>query len=434
MRKVVNVGLIGFGTVGGGVYNLLQHNHDIILSRSDIDIRLKTICDLDTAKVLSQTTGVAVTSDYNDIINDGEIGIVVELIGGFEPAKSIIMETLRRKKHVVTANKKLLAERGDDIFALSHRSTCKLGFEASVGGGIPCVMALRSGLIGNRVKSVMGILNGTTNYILTRMQDEGLSFDDALKDAQRRGFAEADPTFDIEGYDAGHKIAILSMLAYNKRIDYSAISIEGITGIGELDIAYAREMGYVIKLLGISKHAGGSVDIRVHPTMLPLTHPLASVRNEFNAIMFNNDMTGPVTLYGRGAGANPTASAVVSDIVQIAKKEHVEDSAIRISGDAVYVSPEGRLSRYYLRVHTEDSPGILAAIAGVLAKYKISIASVIQKESDKSHVPLVIMTHEAYEAGMLDAVREMNNFSFVNGTVRLIRVEDDYIDGEGNER
>ncbi len=433
MQNKISIGLIGFGTVGSGLYHVLKQNRSLIAKRSGVDIELKTICDLETEKVKSATSGVGVTDRWNDIVEDPEIRTVVELIGGIEPAKTVIMAALRSGKNVVTANKKLLAEAGEDIFDLVGRSGVQLGFEASVGGGIPCILSLKHGLVGNNVRSVTGILNGTTNYILTRMQEEAMSFEQALKDAQSKGFAEADPTFDIEGYDAGHKIALLSMLAYSKKIDYKAVPIQGITGIGAMDILYAREMGYVIKLLGISKFVDGFVDIRVHPAMLPVRHPLASVRNEFNAIMFNNDMTGPVTLYGKGAGSHPTASAVVSDIVQIARHGEGEAAAARTPDEARYLPPERRRSRYYIRVHTEDRPGILAKISGVLAHYNISIASVIQKESNMPHVPLVIMTHKAQESGIRDAIKEIGGFGFVDGKVTLIGVEDYITEGESDE-
>jgi homoserine dehydrogenase len=433
VRNVVNVGLIGFGTVGSGVHHLLERNGAIIGQRTDFDIRIKTICDLDSARVKAKAPGASVVSDWRKIVSDPEIHTVVELIGGIDPAKSIILEALAAGKNVVTANKKLLAEQGEEIFALANDGKAALGFEAAVGGGIPCIAALKSGLVGNRVMSVMGILNGTTNYILTRMQEESLSFEAALADAQARGFAEADPTFDIEGYDAGHKIAILSMIAFNKKIDYRAISIEGITKIGSFDILYAREMGYRIKLLGIGKRAGDRLDIRVHPTMLPVRHPLASVQNEFNAVMITGDMTGPVSLNGKGAGSHPTASAVMSDIVRIAERAGCPGGAISFLGEASYIQPGERLSRYYMRVHTEDSPGILAKIAGVLAGYDISIASVIQKESDMPHVPLVIMTHGAHEEGLFKAVREINTFDFVEGDATVIRVEDYTSDGADDE-
>lgn len=427
MIKRVNVGLIGFGTVGSGFYELLKSNGELLRERTGIDVHLKVVCDLRTDEVRKQVSGVGVTEDWNAVVADKEIDSVVELIGGIEPAKNIILESLRAGKHVITANKKLLAEAGDDIFELANSSTAKLGFEASVGGGIPCVLALQRGLIANRVSTVMGILNGTSNYILTKMEDEDLSFERALKDAQEKGFAEADPTYDIEGYDAGHKILILSMLAFNRKIDYGSISIEGITGISELDIRYAMEMGYRIKLLGISKCIDDAIDIRVHPTMLPLKHPLAAVRDEFNAIMFDNDMTGSVILHGKGAGSRPTASAVVSDVIHIAQNECVDEPAVTLSGSAHYILPEKRISRYYMRLHTEDRPGILSKISGVLGSHEISIASVIQKEVNAPSVPLVIMTHEAVEDGVLQSVSEINDFSFIDGKVTLIRVEDTII-------
>ncbi len=279
----------------------------------------------------------------------------------------------------------------------------------------------------------MGILNGTTNYILTKMHYLGLPFDKILKEAQNKGFAEADPTFDIEGFDAGHKIAILSRLAFGKKIDYKKISIEGITKIREHDINYAKEMGYVIKLLGTGKLIDDEVDIRVHPAMLPETHPLASVRNEFNAVMFSGDMTGPVTMYGRGAGSYPTASAVVSDIIQIAGKESRSGKDLAVSGTTRYISRERRKSMYYLRFSSEDRPGILSKVAGVLGDHNISIATVIQRAKNTKYVPLVITTHEANEDGMLKSVDIINNFDFIDGKVTLIRVEDSNEIAEGKK-
>jgi homoserine dehydrogenase len=424
MTKRINLGLIGFGTVGSGVYELLKRNSELVKERSGIDLRVKVICDLRVEEIKRGIRGVDITDSWKSVVDDDSIDSVIELIGGIEPAKSIILNSLSSGKNVITANKKLLAEEGDEIFQLANRVSAKLGFEAAVGGGIPCILSLKSGLIANRIKTVMGILNGTTNYILTKMEDENISFEAALKDAQERGFAEADPSFDIEGFDAAHKISILSMLAFNKRIDYNSISIEGITGINELDIRYAREMGYIIKLLGISKHINDGIDIRVHPTMLPLKHPLASVRNELNAVMFDSDMTGSVILYGKGAGGHPTASAVVSDVVHIAQKKKVEERPIVISGDAKYILPDKRISRYYMRLHTEDRAGILSKISGVLGKNDISIASVIQKEINEPYVPLVIMTHEAVEDGVIQSVKEINDFDFIDGKITLIRVED----------
>ena len=417
----VRCGLIGFGTVGSGVYHLLEKHRGDILKKTGIDIELVKICDV--RNIASMVT-IPVTGKWEDIIYDTTIDTVIELIGGTEPAKSIIVSALKAGKNVVTANKKLLAENGDEIITASMSAKGSLAFEAAIGGGIPCVAALRNGLVGNSIQSVVGILNGTTNYILTRMSEDDMTFSEALELAQDKGYAEADPTFDIEGYDAAHKIVLLSMLAYNVGVSMKQVYVEGITNITALDITYAHEMGYTIKLLGVSRMLDGKLDIRLQPVMIPLTHSLASVRNEFNAIMYHGDMTGPVTLYGKGAGSFPTASAVVSDIVSIAQKQHGGKDCIYIEKDAEYISPEYRMLRYYIRLHSEDRAGILSKIAGVLGGYNISIASVIQKEAITEYVPIVITTHRANEAGMRKAKNEIERFSFVNGHVMIIPIED----------
>lgn len=420
--KNVNIGLIGFGTVGSGVYHLLKENSEIISKRSSVNLKIKTVCDLSMDTIKKNAPDVVATSRWQDITSDPEIDVVVELIGGIEPAKSIILEAMKNGKSVVSANKKLIAETKGDVFDAAEKAGVSFGFEASVCGGIPCILSLKKGLVGNRVKSVTGILNGTTNYILSKMEDESISFAEALALAQSKGFAEADPTFDIEGYDAGHKISILSMISFNKRIDYKSIMAEGITKISAIDISNAREMGYVIKLLGIAKSTDGGIDVRVHPAMISRKHPLASVRNEFNAVMFDCDMTGPVILYGRGAGSNPTASAVVSDIVMIAGG-NIEAPVI-MEGEARLVESGKRKMRYYLRIQTEDRPGILSKITGVLGKNNISIASVVQKEEHEDYVPLIIITHEAMEDGIRKSISEIEGFDFVNGNIITIRIED----------
>ncbi len=428
--KKLNIAIIGFGTVGSGLYRLLKKNAGVIAKRTGIDIAVKAVCDVRTDIVKKTAPGAAVVSDWKQIVNDGAIDIVAELIGGIEPAKSIIMEALRQGKGVVTANKKLLAEEGDSIFKQANSGAGRIGFEAAVGGGIPCILALRHGLVGNRLRSIMGILNGTTNYILTMMRENNMPFPDALRDAQEKGFAEADPTFDIEGYDAGHKIALLAMIAFNKGIAYKDIRIEGISHISKADIAYARDMGYVIKLLGIAKDIDGKIDIRVQPTMIPVEHHLASVRYEYNSIMFDGDMTDPVILTGRGAGAAPTASAVLSDIVQIAQQGSAYVSPLMTDGPAQLIEAGKGMSRYYLRMQTDDRAGILSQIAGVFGKHDISIASVIQKELHAEHVPLIFMTHEAVEEGMMRALEEIKKYKFIHGDVMLIRVEDSLSGGE----
>jgi len=421
MKTTVNIGIIGYGTVGSGVYHLIKNNSDPIALRSGIELKIKTVCDLDLERIKNEITDTDVTDKWTDITGDPDIDIVVELIGGTEPALSIITESLKKGKNVVTANKKLLAETGSELLGTVVETGNSIGFEAAVGGGIPCILSLKKGMVGNHIRSILGILNGTTNYILTRMTDEGVTFGDALKDAQEKGFAEADPTFDVGGIDAGHKISILAMLSYGRAIDFSSILIEGITDISPLDISYAGDMGYTIKLLGIAKLINNRLDIRVHPTMIPGDHPLSSVRNEFNSVMFDGDMTGAVILNGRGAGSLPTASAVVSDIVQLSSKKEFPGKFV---GDAKVMGPEERVSRYYLRLYTEDSPGILSKISGVLGKHDISIASVIQKEVSEKYVPLIILTHDANESNMIKCIDEIESFDFVKDKVVFIRVED----------
>ncbi len=421
MKKIINIGLIGFGTVGSGVFNIIKENHEVICIRTGMELVIKTICDLDTEKVKKIAGAASVTENWRDITDDPEIDIVVELIGGTEPAKSIITESLQNGKNVVTANKMLLAVNSIEILETLIKTGNSIGFEAAVGGGIPCILTLKKGLVANRIKSVTGILNGTTNYILTKMEDEGISFAGALKDAQEKGFAESDPTFDVEGIDAGHKIALLAMLSYGRSFNFSEISIEGITKISPIDISYANDMGYAIKLLGITKMAKGKLDIRVHPTMIPKDHPMASVRNEFNSIMFDTDMADAVVLNGRGAGSRPTSSAVISDIVELADKKEFLG---KFTGQAELMLPSERVSRYYIRLQTEDSPGILSQISGVLGNHNISIASVIQKEVSDAYVPLIIVTHEAIESEIFKCINEIENFEFVKESITIIRVED----------
>lgn len=421
MKKIVNIGIIGFGTVGEGVFHLVRNNAETIAMRSGINLRVKTICDLRADEIKNKIHGVKVTDRWSDITGDSDIDIVIEVIGGITPARDIIIDSLRKGKNVVTANKMLIAEEGASILETIVETGNSIGFEAAVGGGIPCILALKKGLVGNHIKSIVGILNGTTNYILTRMDEDGISFSDALADAQKKGFAEADPTFDIDGFDAGHKISILAMLSYNRSIDYKTIPIEGISGISPVDIAHAKDMGYIIKLLGIAKLSGDVIDIRVHPTMIPLDHPLASVRNEFNSVMYDGDMAGAIILNGRGAGSYPTASAIVSDIVELSTKNEYHGIP---TGRAVLMPAEQRLSRYYLRLQTEDSPGILSQISGVLGRHNISIASVMQKEVNEGYVPLIIVTHDAIESNIFKCIEEIEKFDFVKEKIVLIRVED----------
>ncbi len=422
--KKINIGLVGFGVVGSGVYELLEQNNEVIKERTNIDLHIAAICDLDTTRVQNITKNATVTTDWKELTSNPDIDIIVELIGGIQPAKDIILDSFKNGKSVVTANKKLLAEEGEEIFSVANTQDVKLGYEASVAGGIPCIQVLKHGLVGNKIKSVIGILNGTTNYILTKMADTNAPFEEVLKDAQEKGFAEADPTFDIEGFDAGHKITLLSMLAYNKKVSYTDIAIDGITKMQDIDFAFAQDMGYTIKLLGISKEINGKLDIRVHPAMLPERHPLATVNDEYNAVMFDWDMTDPILLYGKGAGSKPTASAVVGDIVDIARLNTIPEPALIINGNADLLEEEERVSRYYIRIHTEDQPGLLAQIAGVFGEHKISIASVLQKEVQNTLVPLIIVTHDAKENNIKKAITDINNFEFIKTDIVLIKIED----------
>lgn len=425
MMKALKIGIVGIGTVGSGVVHLLEKNRDIIIRKTGINIQIVCLCDLKIQEIKNKFPHLPCTTNWHEVISNPEIDAVVELIGGIEPALYIITEALKAGKHVVTANKKLLAERGKEIYNAANKAGKTIGFEASVGGGIPCIRALNEGLVGNRILAISGILNGTTNYILTLMEEENKSFDEALGDAQKQGFAEADPTFDIEGHDAAHKICVISTLAYGKWIQFSNISIQGISQISPIDINFAKEMGYAIKLLGISKIVDDAIDIRVHPAMIHRNHPLASVKRENNAITITGDMTGEVTLHGKGAGSTPTASAVVSDLVQIARGNVSLPNSESFT-EANYLSSEKRITRYYLRLFTIDRPGILAKIAGCFGKHDVSIASVIQKESSSEYVPVLFMTHSAVENKIFSAIEEINSFDFVNGKVTLIPVEDSF--------
>jgi homoserine dehydrogenase len=374
------------------------------------------------------------TRDARELISDPEIDIIVELIGGIEPAKTFVLEAIANGKHMVTANKALLSQEGAEIFAAAAAKGVEVGFEASVGGGIPVIKALKEGLVANRILSIMGIMNGTANYILTRMTDEGTPFAEVLKDAQRLGFAEADPTYDIEGIDTAHKLAILMTMAYGMPITHHQIATEGISSIEPMDIELARELGCRIKLLAISRNHGDHVEARVHPTMVPQNHLLASISGPYNAIHFQGDTVGNVLLYGQGAGMIPTGSAVAADVVDIARD--IQSGSIGRVPSLSYLPSAMRSRRitpmdelygpYYFRLTVLDQPGVLAAIAGILSKYEISIESVIQKGRKKvGAVPLVIVTHHARESAVRGALEEIGNLESVTAPVVKIRILDE---------
>jgi len=430
----INIGLIGFGTVGSGLAQVLYEQAEQIEKRVGVVIRLKTVADImvDTLPDhIAQGGKVTLTRDANEIFTDPEISIVVELIGGIEPAKSFMLKAIDNGKHVVTANKALLSQHGKEIFEAAVRNKVEVGFEASVGGGIPVIKSLKEGLVANRILSIMGIMNGTANYILTRMTDHATPFAEVLKDAQEKGFAEADPTYDVEGIDTAHKLVILMTIAYGMNIGLDQITTEGISQIQPIDIEFARQFGYRIKLLAISRNHGDHVEARVHPTMVPEKHLLANINGAYNAIHFKGDMVGNVVLYGLGAGMMPTGSAVMADVVDIAR--NIISGAIERVPCLAYL-PQHFTDRritpleelrcpYYFRMTALDKPGVLSTIAGILGKHSISIESVIQQGRDHTEsVPLVIQTHEAGEAAVQEAIAEIDNLDIVTEKTVKIRI------------
>ena len=426
----INIGIIGFGIVGSGTAKVLLTNKDILKERLGFELNLKRIADLDitTDRGIKIPEGV-LTTDVNQLFNDPEIDIVVELIGGIKPAKDFILKAIQKGKHVVTANKALLATHGTEIFNAAREKGVEVGFEASVAGAIPIIKVMKEGLVANRIKAIYGIINGTSNYILTKMTDENVEFADALKEAQALGYAEADPTFDIEGIDTAHKLTILATLSYGIPLSFSSVHIEGISKITAQDINFASELGYKVKLLAITKETDGEIELRVHPTMLPKDYLIAKVDGPFNAIYVEGDATGSTMYYGRGAGSVPTGSAVVSDIADIAR--NIQKNALgrvptipNISGDVRIRKMDDITSRYYFRFSALDKPGVLSKISGILGNHNISITSVIQKGRMVGEaVPLVVLTHEAKEKDMRQAIEEIDKLPVVMGKTVIIRVE-----------
>ncbi len=435
MKKMISIGLIGFGTVGTGVVKLLQENGDLIAGRLGAEIRLQRIADIDIRKSRGIPVDDALlTTDAADILNDPGIDIVVELMGGYEPARTFILAAMTQGKHVVTANKALLATHGDEIFRSAMRHGVNIGFEASVGGTVPVIKALKESLIANRIQSISAIVNGTSNFILSKMTDEGGSFETVLKEAQALGFAESDPAYDVEGIDAAHKLAILLSLSYGKKVHLDDLYREGITRIGEQDIAFARELGYRIKLLAIAIRRDREIEARLHPTMIPFDHLLANVNGNFNAFHIIGDAADSVFLYGQGSGMMPTASAVVSDIVDIAR-----DVRKGIAGrvpprvldeetiEEIRLMPFDQIrTNYYFRFSAVDRPGVLSRISGILGANDISIATVIQKgRMQGGAVPIVMTTYKARERDVRRALEDIDRLDIVMGKTVLIRIEDD---------
>jgi len=428
----IRIGLLGLGTVGAGVVKILDTHGAEMQERTDCRLTLAAIADAD---LIREREGIDLARlhlvpDARQVLDDPSIQIVIELIGGLEPARTFILRALAAGKNVVTANKALLAHHGAELFEQARRHRVMLGFEAAVAGGIPLLRAVREGLPANRIASVFGIVNGTCNYILSKMTDEGLDFSVVLKEAQARGYAEADPALDIEGMDSAHKLQILAMLAFRTSLDLKDIYTEGITGVAHEDVVNAAELGYRIKLLAIAKASDGGLEARVHPTMIPAQSPLAAVSGVYNAVFISGDNVGNLMFYGRGAGQLPTASAVWSDALEIARRVAHGIPALPVELPSVAKAPlplrpmDEIRSAYYLRVMALDRPGVLAQVAGILGRHDISLVSVLQKaRAEGEAVPVVMLTHDARERDMRAALAAIDRLPVVAGRTAMIRVE-----------
>lgn len=435
----IQVGLLGIGTVGSGVYSVLQRNQEEILRRAGRGIEVAMVADLDVARAQGLVGDrVKVVSDARAIIADPGIDIVVELIGGYGVAKQLVLEAIEAGKHVVTANKALLAVHGTEIFAAAHRKGVMVAFEAAVAGGIPIIKALREGLTANRIQWIAGIINGTTNFILSEMRDKGLGFEDVLKQAQRLGYAEADPTFDIEGVDAAHKATLMSAIAFGIPVQFDKAYVEGITKLDAQDIRYAEQLGYRIKLLGITRRAEQGIELRVHPSLVPAKRLIANVEGAMNAVVVQGDAVGTTLYYGKGAGSEPTASAVIADLVDVTRL-HTADPLNRVphlafQPDALTNLPVLPMrevcTSYYLRLRVADETGVLARVTGILAEAGISIDAVLQREADEvggegsNQTDLIILTHQCVEAKMDAALVQMQALSSVLAPITRIRKEE----------
>ncbi len=437
--KPIQVGLLGIGVVGTGTFNVLKRNQPEIQRRAGRGIEITMVADLDTERARSIVgEGVAVVNDARAVLANPDIDIVIELIGGYGVAKTLVLEAIAAGKHVVTANKALLAVHGTEIFAAASAKGVIVAFEAAVAGGIPIIKALREGLTANRIEWIAGIINGTTNFILSEMRGRGLDFADVLKEAQRLGYAEADPTFDIEGVDAGHKVTIMSAIAYGIPVQFDKAYVEGITKLSAQDIRYAEQLGYRIKLLGIAKRRPEGIELRVHPSLVPSKRLIANVEGAMNAVVVQGDAVGTTLYYGKGAGSEPTASAVIADLVDVTRL-HTADPAQRVphlafQPDAMSDLPILAMSQvvtsYYLRLRVADQAGVLAKVTGILAEADISIDAVLQREADEvdgdnaSQTDLIILTHDCQEARMDAALARMQALPTVLQNIVRIRKEE----------
>jgi homoserine dehydrogenase len=436
--KPIQVGLLGIGTVGSGTFNVLRRNQEEIRRRAGRGIEITMVADLDTARAQAVVGDHAkVVSDAREVIANPDIGIVIELIGGYGIAKALVMEAIAAGKHVVTANKALLAVHGTEIFAAAREKGVMVAFEAAVAGGIPIIKALREGLTANRIEWIAGIINGTTNFILSEMRSKGLDFDAALKDAQKLGYAEADPTFDIEGIDAAHKATIMSAIAFGIPVQFDRAHVEGITKLHAADIVYAEQLGYRIKLLGITRRRDDGIELRVHPTLVPSKRLIANVEGAMNAVLVQADAVGTTLYYGKGAGSEPTASAVVADLVDITRL-HTADPNHRVphlafQPDELATTPilpiEQVRTSFYLRLQVADQAGVLARITGILAERGISIDALLQRPTDPdahgtTKTDVIIMTHETVEGRMNEAIAQMQALPTVLAPIVRIRKEE----------
>lgn len=424
--KKINIGLLGLGTVGSGVTSILQKNSFDINTRTGADIKVKRALVQNLTKTRAQNTDILLSDKIADILDDPEIDIVVEVMGGIEPARTYIITALNNGKNVVTANKDLLAAHGQELFEIAQKNNRDLYYEASVAGGIPIIAALRQSLTANRISSLIGIINGTTNYILSSMTDQGRDYDEVLQEAQELGYAEADPTSDIEGLDAARKLAILSSLAFNTRVTIDDVFSEGISKVSKEDIKYADELNCIIKLLAIAKNQEDGIEVRVHPALLPKNHPLATVNGVYNAIYVVGDAVGETMFYGKGAGSLPTGSAVVSDIIQIARNS--ESKSVGLSDCDCYrnypiKSSDNFTTGYYIRVKVKDEPRVFASLALFFAEAGISFASIIQKPRSNEKAEIVLVTHPCKESQLRQAVASLNSYSKLDKIYNVIRME-----------
>ena len=422
----MKIGILGLGTVGGGVVNVLSKNHQEISRRcgSDISIEIAAVKDL-KQKRICLTDGFKLTENSNDVVNHPDVEVVLELIGGTSIAKDLTEKALKNKKHVITANKALIAKHGNELLKLAKDNSVSILFEASVAGGIPILKSLGQGLTANKIDLVAGIINGTGNFIMTEMKEKGRDFDDVLKEAQALGYAEADPTFDIEGIDAAHKLAILASIAFGVELNFEAVSTEGISQVDPEDISIADELGYIIKHLGVAKKINGLIDTRVHPTLIPKKRLLANVNGVMNAVLIKGNAVGPTLYYGPGAGDEATASAVIADLVDLVKGTHSNDEfSWKQLERANYIEKDNVESIFYLRILASDKPGVLADITSILAKHNISVESVVQKQIDPdNNAHIAIITNKILTKEMNKAINEIQAHDYITGTVKIIPVE-----------